>query len=228
MQGGRPGWSLGVLSVAALGCAASRPLRPLPAGTVAAEVSLPAVWEQNGGNTYPVGAPVVGVRYGVTDRTEAALRWNPGLLILGIVGIEGAGVWHVRAANGWIPAVHLCGTLSLMVAPAQLHDGVRGALAADVTAHWEPLPWLWPYLVEQDAVILASGQHVASAFLGAQLPLSPRWDLSLETGLAGWNLDARRYSQPYLNVLGRGALWLGGAVTCRFGAAARPDPEKRP
>ncbi len=218
-------WAL-ALSLAAAGCSASRPLRPLPPGAYAAELSVPGVW-MHSAHTFPVGAPALGLRRGLPGGFELALRWYPILLPARIVGLESGVVWHASAARGWVPALHLGSQLSVLGAPAHLRDGpghaLRGAMTGEVTVHWEPLPWLWPYLVQQDAVILADGTLLASLYGGVQLRLSERWDLSLETGVAGLNARTRDYTQPYQGVGGRGAIWMSWSVAYRFGpgAAAR-------
>lgn len=217
------------LVLAVAGCSAARPLRPLPPATYAAEVSVPGVWLR-GEQTFPVGAPALGLRRGFAHDLEVAVRWYPVLLPARIVGLEGGVAWHARPADGWIPALHLGTELSTLAAPAHLGDGLghalRGAWTAEVTVHWEPLPWLWPYAVQQEAVILADGQVLASAFGGVQLRLSERWDLSLESGVAGLNVHGRDYTQPYLGVAGRGALWMSWCVAYRFGGS--PGPARAP
>lgn len=209
------------LCLAGAGCSAARPLRPLPAGAYAGELSVPGVWLSDR-RTFPVGAPALGLRRGLPADLEVAVRWYPALLPARIVGLESGVTWHARPAHGWVPALHLGGALSAMVAPAHLDGGpsraLRGACTADATAHWEPLPWLWPYVVAQGAVILEDGQPLASAFAGARLRLSRRWAASLETGIAGMNVRSRDYTLPYQGIDGRGAIWLSWSVEYAFGA----------
>lgn len=210
------------LAAAAGGCSAARPLRPLPPGAYAAEVSVPGVWLRDGA-AFPVGVPAIGLRRGVARDLELALRWYPALVADRIVGLESGAVWHARRARGWVPALHLASELSVLSAPAHLRDGpghaLRGALTAGATAHWEPLPWLWPYLVEQNAVILADGNVLVSVFGGVQVRISERWDLSLETGVAALNEPSRDYTVPYQGVAGHGAIWMSWSVAYRFGSA---------
>jgi hypothetical protein len=221
-----PALAAAALCLASAGCSAARPLRPLAPGAYAAEVSVPGVWLSDR-RSFPVGAPALGLRRGLPRDLEVAVRWYPALLPARIVGLESGVVWHARRARGWVPALHLGGVLSVLAAPAQLGDGashaLRGAGTAEATAHWEPLPWLWPYVVAQGAVILEDGQPLASAFAGARLRVSERWALSVETGVAGLNVESRDYTLPYRGVGGRGAIWLSWSLEYAFGTGPRPE-----
>jgi len=211
-----------------LGCAASRPLAPLAADQWAAEISVPGMWTKSE-FAMPVGSVVPGVRYGVTADQELALRFHPLFLVKGIIGIELGGTWHMTPAWGWVPALHLSATLSSLTAPAHLDDGLshglRGAVAVDTIAHWEPWPWLWPYVVLQNALVLSNGRYVGSFLFGAQAQVGRSWAVSLETGLAGFNARDRDYSQPYLGLGGYGAIALSWSVTYRFAAPSPTTPE---
>lgn len=208
-------------AVLSLACSAARPLKPLTPGSAAVEVSVPGLWIRNE-QTFPVGMPVLGVRYGVSESVEAALRWYAPLAVAGISGGEVGGVWHVRpSAAGWLPGLHATGELSVLAAPSQLRQGlghgVRGAAAVDGIAHWEPWPRLWPYVAVQYGLVLASGRSIGSGYAGVQVRVTDRWDVSLETGLIGATEQTRDYSQPYLGIGGRGALWMSWCAAYRFG-----------
>lgn len=209
------------VSTALGGCHAGRALRALPPGGTAAELSVPGVWLESPGR-FPVGAPVLGVRRGLTPTTEGTLRWNPGVALLGLVALDVGGTWHALPARGPLPGLHVGAELSGLVAPAHLHEGVahglRAAVAVEATAHWEPTGWCSPYVVAQNAVVLADGTIVVSSFSGAQFAFGERWSLSAELGWAGLNLPRRDYSIGYLDLGGRGALWMGWSVGYRFGA----------
>jgi hypothetical protein len=195
---------------------------------MAAELSIPAVWMRSETATFPVGSPVAGLRLGVTDTVEIAGRFYPLLLARGIVGLESGSVWHSRPARGWIPGLHVGALVSVLAAPEHLADGVagglRGAAAIEGTAHWEPSPWIWPYVVAQGGIVLSAGRPVASVYTGAQARVTERWDVSLEAGIAGLNEWTRDYAQPYLDVGGHGAVWIGAAVTYRFWAPREGSP----
>jgi hypothetical protein len=212
--------ALALLACLAAGCSASRPLRPLPPGAFAAELSAPGLWARTESATFPVGTLVVGVRRGLSRDVEVALRAHPLLLATGILGLEGAATWHATPARGVVPALHLGGTLSTLASPRHAGEGpgdsLRGALALDVTAHWEPHPRLWPYVVVQNALVLADARHVASAFVGAQARLAERWDLSLEAGVAALDERTRDYTMPYLGVGGRGVLAMSWSLGYRW------------
>jgi hypothetical protein len=189
------------------------------------ELSVPGVWIRNE-RTFPVGLPVVGVRYGVRDSVEATLRWYAPLASIGIVGGEAGGVWHVRpSAVGWVPGIHFTSELSVLSSPSHLHEGfaqgVRGAAAVDGLAHWEPWTRLWPYVALQYGVTLADGRSIGSVYGGLQVRVTDAWDVSLETGAAAVTERTRTYSQPYLGVDGRGALWTSWCVSYRFDGARR-------
>jgi hypothetical protein len=212
--------ALPALLVLLTACSAARPLRPLPPGSLALEVSVPGVWIQNE-RTFPVGLPVVGARYGVRESVEATFRWYAPLAAAGIGGGEVGGVWHVfPGASGWIPGLHLTSELSLLVAPSHFREafthGVRGATAVDLLAHWEPWARLWPYIAVQYGVILADGRIVGSGYGGLQLRVTDRWDVSFETGVAAATERTREYSQPYLGMGGRGVLWMSWCATYRL------------
>lgn len=207
------------LAAALAGCHAGRALRPLPPGDVAAELSFPSAWLEEP-STFPVGSPVLGLRYGLTPSVEGTLRLNAGPLLFGIVGLEAGATWHARPADGWIPGLHLGGALSGLLAPGELGDpghALRGAAAIEATAHWEPGGGWSPYVVAQNAVVLADGTWVLSLVSGVQLAFRDRWAVSAELGWAGLNLESRDYSAGYLGVGRHGALWMGWSVAYRFG-----------
>lgn len=185
-------------------------------------MSLPGLWLDAGTSyPFPVANVVVGARYGLDPNHEARLHLHPlPAISSGIIGIEGGWVWHARAARGWQPAVHLTTDLSLFTYPPAWSDGVDDALRAAVDvaviAHLEPAPWLWPYVVVDNAFVIAGAGWVGSVLVGVQTPLGERWEVSLESGLAGFNDDTSRRTAPYAGMLGRGALWLSLAVGYRF------------
>lgn len=210
------------LAVSLAGCHAGRALRPLPPGATVAELSFPSAWLEEP-STFPVGSPVLGVRHGLTPTVEGTLRLNAGPLLFGIVGLEAGATWHARRADGWVPGLHLGGALSGLLAPGELGDdpshALRGAAVVDATAHWEPGGGWAPYVVAQNAVILADGTWVLSVLSGVQLAFRERWSVSAELGWAGLNLESRDYSAGYLDLGSHGALWMGWSVAYRFGAA---------
>ena len=95
-------------------------------------------------------------------------------------------------------------------------DALRGVLELEVSAHWEPLPWIWPYLVLEDAVVLADGTVVASAIVGIQSWITPRVGISVETGLAGFGQRSSDLTATYLGIDGHGGLWIALGLSYRF------------
>ncbi len=204
-------------------CSTTRPLAPLQAGTFAAELSAPAVLTAGDSFATPVGTLLLGGRYGISDKAEVRLRLHLLPLAVGVVGIEGGGVMHVLPAAGWRPGLHFTGDLSLFVNPGRLgvHPArwARGAVAGAAIAHWELLRWLWPYIVFDNALMLYDATYVGSFFTGVQLRFARHWELSLETGIAGFNDDSAARPEPYVGFGGYGALWLSWGLAYRFGAA---------
>ena len=202
-------------------CSTARPLRPLAPGAFSLDLSLPGTWTASDSLAFPVADLLIGGRYGVIKDLEVRANLHALPLVHGIVAVEGGCIWHARAADHWIPALHLSSDLLLMTSPrgwgGTLSKGVRGALSLTGTAHWEPRQWLWPYLVLDNALVLLDGHYVASVFVGIQSWVSPRWAVSLETGLAGLTERTLDLTQPFYGVAGRGALWLGLAVSVTIG-----------
>lgn len=221
MSGRRRGAWIAFALASLPACHASRALRPLSPGQVAIELSAPGVWF-SGEQTFPAAIPVVGARAGVAPSVEATLKWNPSLAVMGIAGLEVGGIWHALPGNGAIPAVHLGGELSTMLSGRHLGSGTpepfRGAAAMDLTLHWEPTKWCWPYFVLQNALVFSKPTWISSAYAGLQFAVSERWDISGELGIEGWNLQSRDYTQRYLGLAGRGALWMSWGVSLRFDA----------
>ena len=205
-----------------LGCSTTRPLAPLVVGEWAVEASHPGAWIETDGATFPVGSLVVGARYGVEENLEGRLALHIPPLALGVVGIDGGGTWHATTARALMPALHLNAELNLFSELSNWGEGIsealRGAGRLSGMAHWEPLGWLWPYVVWDHALVFADGQYVGSALAGFQFRPHARLEISLETGWAAYNIETAQMTQPYVGIASRGALWLG------FGVAWRLDP----
>ena len=186
---------------------------------MAAEISVPGVILHGDTYTAPVGSVLVGARYGLRDDVELRLRLNTFPLVKGIVGVEGGGVYHVRPASGLDPGLHVTSDLSLLTNPRFYGRGLgastRGALDVAGLADIAPTPWVRPYVVVDQAVILANGQYVLSLFVGAQFVLG-RFELSIETGVADVNERTRSHTQPYVGLAGQGALAISWGLAYRF------------
>jgi len=217
--------------VAIAACSIARPLVPLRVGALAAELSVPGVLAGSDKYSFPVGLPLVGVRYGVAPDRELRLRLHAApLLTNGIIGLEGGGVAHLTTARGLSPAVHVTSDLSFFANPrfygGPVAEVVRGALDLSAIAHWQPCTWLWPYVVVDQAFVVYERRYVASVFAGAQLRLGERWELSLESGVADVAHHSRDWTEPYIGVLGRGAVWLSWGIAYRFDAWSKPEREE--
>jgi len=216
--------ALGVFAVMLVGCATARPLRPLEPGTAAAEVAVPGVLVRTDTYRMPVGVALVGARYGLTEDVELRARLHAMTLVKGIVGVEGGGVVHALAPRGWVPGLHVTGDLIALTSPAHwggsVGHSVRGAVSVGLLADVEVVRWLRPYVGLEQTVVLYDGEYVASALAGVQLCLG-RFELSLETGLAGLNHASRDYTEPYVGLGGRGAVWLSWGLAYRFGGESR-------
>lgn len=210
---------MAALTLSLSACATSRPLRPLEKGQLTLTASLPAVWLQSFGATYPFGTPVVGARYGVATDWELRGDVHLGGLPRGVIGIDLGTVWHLWPAEDWLPALHLEGTLNATMAPAHFARGpaesIKGAAELGLLVHWEPLDWLWPYVVSEHTLTFEFARYITSLMVGAQMWITPRVAVSVEIGWAGFNLDARRYTQRYVSIADHGALWMGLGLEVR-------------
>jgi len=215
---------VGALGVLLVGCATARPLRPLEPGAAAAEVAVPGVLVRTDTYEMPVGVVLVGARYGLTSDVELRARLHMMTLVKGIVGLEAGGVYHAFTARGLVPGLHVTGDVAALTSPGHwggsVSDSVRGAASLGVLADVAPLPWVRPYLGVEQVVVFYDGAYVVSFALGLQLELG-RFELSLETGLAGLNRSSRDYTEPYVGLWGRGAVWLSWGLAYRFGGEGR-------
>lgn len=213
-----------LVACTALGCATARPLRPLEPGTAAAEVAVPGVLVRTDTHRIPVGALLLGGRYGLTDDVELRARLHAMTLVKGIVGLEGGAVYHALTPRGLVPGLHVTADLIALTSPSHwggsTPGSVRGAASAGLLADVAPLSWLRPYVGLEQTVVFYDGAYVASALVGVQVDLG-RFELSLETGLAGLNHDSRDYTAPYVGLGGHGAVWLSWGLAYRFGGEAR-------
>lgn len=216
--------SSALLLIPLIACSTARPLKPLPPGEWAVEASQPAIFVENNGVEFPIASLVFGARVGVTEEVEARFRIHPVPLALGIVSVEGGAVWHVQPAAGWMPGFHLTTDLSITTAPGEWGEGAADSLRAAgdvaVIAHWEPHPMVWPYVVADNAVIFVDGTVVTSAMAGVQFFPGHSVELSVEFGYAGFQQPTRDFTQPFVGIDGRGALYMA------FGLAYRTDARK--
>lgn len=184
-----------------------------------AELSVPGMLTRGDAFTAPVGLLLLGGRYGSSEDTELRLRLHTVPLLKGIIGIEGGAVYHARTARGLSPGLHLTGDLSILTSPryygGRLADAARGAVSVAAIADLALRDWVRPYVVVDNAVVLYDGSWVGSVFVGAQVSFG-RFELSLETGVAGLNEVTRDRTQPYVGVGGRGALWISWGLAYRF------------
>jgi hypothetical protein len=209
-----------ILAGTLVGCATARPLRPLAPGTAAAEVAVPGVLVRTDTYRMPVGVLLLGARYGLTNDVELRARFHAMTLVKGIVGLEGGAVYHAFTPRGLGPGLHLTGDLAALTSPTHwgrsVGESVRGAASVGLLADVAPLEWLRPYAGLEQTVVLYDGAYVASALVGVQVNLG-RFELSLETGLAGFNRQSRGYTEPYVGIGGHGAVWLSWGLAYRFG-----------
>ncbi|MCK5687733.1 hypothetical protein KAI87_00620 [Myxococcota bacterium] len=213
-------------------CGLSRPLRPLKSGAVAAEFSIPAVLVANDEFGFPVGDLVVGGRYGLSEDQELRLRIHPmPLLVAGVVVLEAGGVWHVQKADGYIPALHIAADLSMMTHPSSWgqssSEKFRGALAAKAILHFEPLDWLWPYIVYDQAIIFEGLKPVPSLMVGVQFLTQESMEFSVEGGVSGFTERADLYTQPYVSPGDYGVWYLGFGFTWRFESTDEAGPSQK-
>lgn len=172
-----------------------------------------------------VPSPTIGARYGVATDVEARLTLHPLHLFLEhrkILGLGAGGIWHVSPAKGWVPGLHF--TADLTVFAPITGDGAPDdpplLLVADsaVIAHWEPLDWLYPYVLFSAAAKSTNDGPLTSLYAGFQLWPRGLLEISLEVGWFAFSVDADELTVPVLSP-GRGVLYLGGAAAFRFGGA---------
>lgn len=202
-------------------CATARPLVPLKEGEVAIDLAFPsALFASDPPLVVP--SPTIGARYGVTNSAEARLTLHPVHLFLEhrpILGIGGGGIFHVSAADGFVPALHFTADLTLF-APLEGGGGPGAIVAGDaaVLAHWEPVAWLHPYLIFDAAAASHQDGPITSLYAGVQLRPRPWVELSLELGWFAFSVDAREITVPLIGPA-RGVLYLGGALAFRIGGS---------
>ncbi len=228
MRRGLPAVALGALAAC---CNPARPLQAMPRGGIAVDVGVPAVLVRTASATFPVGDLVVGARYAVTDGLEVGARLHPAALVTATVAVQAGLTWHVTRPEGGVPAVHLGGTGLFLTNPRGWSDGpeesLRGALELEVLLHWEPLPWLWPYLVFEDAVELRDGGVIATVAAGIQCWVTDRVGLSAELGLTGIGQRSSALTASYVGASDHGALWIGLGFIHRVGPASPVAPGRR-
>lgn len=194
----------------------------MPRGGIAVDLGIPAVVVRTSSATFPVGDVVAGARFAVTDALEVGARLHPAALVTGTIALEAGLTWHVTRPSGGIPGIHVGGTGLFLTNPRTwtrgAYESIRGALELEVLLHWEPVRWLWPYLVLEDAVELAQGSVVATAAAGVQSWVTGRVGLSLELGLTGLGQRSSSLTASYVGLGDHGALWLGLGVIVRLDA----------
>lgn len=192
-------------------------------GAWAAAASVPGLIIYNGYLGFPVANLALEGRYGIDQDLELKMGLLPLLLGKGVLGLEVGATRHVFLAQGWRPALHATVELNILSKPSHYGQGFaesfRAATALTLTAHWEPVEWLWPYMVTQNSVVLVGGQLLTSLFAGAQWWSSHNVSFSFETGWAAWNTTTKNYTQPYLGIAGHGGVWIGGALSYYFDSA---------
>jgi hypothetical protein len=201
------------------GCAIARPLVPLKEGELRAELALPAAL--NEAPFFPVGSPVIGLRAGVSRGAELRVTFQPVHLFLEhrpILGIGTGAIFHLSPAEAWIPAVHFTSDLT-MFAPVGGGRGPEAIIAGDaaVIAHWEPLSWLFPYVLFGAAAASHQSQPLTSLYAGLQLWPGGVVECSLEAGWFAFSVDGDEITQPLIGP-SRGVLYLGGALAVRLGS----------
>lgn len=221
-----------LLATAGVACNTARPLRPLAQGAFGLDLSLPATFLRTSAATFPVGNLVLGGRYGVRDDIEVSLHLHPATLVTGTLTFEIGATWHIWPTNSGLPALHL-GSHVLVATnfPSWgqgAEDAVRGVFELEVVAHWEPLQWFWPYIVLEDAIVLADGTVVASAIVGLQSWITQVVAISVEAGIAGFGLRSSDITATYVGIGGHGGLWIGLALSCRFEGSTRDATERSP
>jgi hypothetical protein len=200
------------------GCATARPLVPLDEGQFRIDLAFPSAI--NATPFFPVSSPTIGVRAGVSKGAELRATLHPIHLFLEhrpILGIGTGAIFHLTPADGWIPALHFTGDLT-MFAPLASGEGPDVSIAGDaaVIAHWEPLSWLYPYLLLGTAVASHQSEPITSIYAGAQLWPRGAVEVSLEAGWFAFSVDADEITQPLVGP-SRGVLYLGGALSVRLG-----------
>jgi hypothetical protein len=209
-----------LLVLALAGCSTARGLRPLATGEFAVDLSAPGVWTSNADAAFPIGTLVTGARWGLGGGREIRATLHPTELVVGVLSVEIGGVPWRTTPDGLVPGLILSSDLSTMWKPAflgnGLDDSLRGALDVSATVYWEPLTWLWPYVVHENGLVLYDGQYLSSLYVGSQFWITERFGVSLETGWAAFNTRTRRYTQPYLGIAERGALWTAWSITYQW------------
>jgi hypothetical protein len=209
--------AIGLLLLAS--CSTARPLAPLRQGQVALEGSLPSVWFESD-PPLRIPSPTIGARVGVSEKVEVRATFHPVHLFLEhrkILGLGGGGIFHVSPADGFIPALHFTSDLTLFV-PLEGGGGPKAIAVGNlaVLAHWEPVSWLFPYLVFDAGA--ASNQNTAITSILAGLQVWPHgfMEVSFELGWFAFSVDRDAITSSLIGS-GHGLFYVGTAIAFRLG-----------
>jgi hypothetical protein len=126
-------------------------------------------------------------------------------------------IFHLSQADGWIPALHFTADLTLF-APLEGGEGPAAIVAGDaaVIAHWEPLPWLFPYVLLDAAAASHQDLPITSIYAGVQLWPRCLVEVSGEVGWFAFSVEGDEITVPLIGP-GRGLLYVGLALSVRLG-----------
>ena len=142
-----------------LSCAANHGVRPLGKGNVAATGSFGGPVIEAFGGPFPMPLSTLGVRYGLSDRSDVHASVHPSLAgMFGLIGVDAGASYLVAPQLGPRPALLVDGTL-LVVGGDTVEGDPEGGVRAFV-----------------DTALLASwswGERGHLAYTGAELFLQP-------------------------------------------------------
>lgn len=174
-----------MLAFVLVSCAANHGVRPVGKGNVAATGSFGGPVIEAFGGPFPMPLTTLGVRYGISDRSDVHASVHPSLAgMFGLIGVDAGASYLVAPQLGARPAVLVDGTLLVVggdTVEGEPEGGVGAFMGASVLSSWA-----WG---KRDNLVYAGGelflqprpwQLYAAPLVGNRFQLTRRFGLALE------------------------------------------------
>lgn len=199
-----------------LACSMNHGVRPVGKGNVAVTGSYGGPVIEAFGAPFPLPLSTVGVRYGVSDRSDVHASFHPSVAAMfGLVGVDAGASYLVAPELGRRPAVVVDGTVSLFAGDTvdgEPEGGARVYAGGAALASWS--------VTSRDHLLYTGGELFwqpvpsrlyAAPVVGARLMASRRLGVGLEA----------KWLQPWEDVSGLTAHFYSpgqqGAITAQVG-----------